>query len=156
MFLDINFNFINQMNTKYIQPLQFVTSYSFQLSKKAITWCKCNWPEMGSFFRIFSHSTLCLCQVEGHGGTLSKFSLKFVQNFPLHFWKILCFLISLCGPLSNGIWILDSHPSIKTLAFLDHCVDPGPRGVVNFWPPKAAKNFFTPPGEPFFPKSPPQ
>ena len=35
-------------------------------------------------------------------------------------------------------------------------LDPGPRGVVNFWPPKAAENFFTPPGEPFFPKSPPQ
>ena len=26
-------------------------------------------------------------------------------------------------------------------------LDPGPRGVVNFWPPKAAEIFFTPPGE---------
>ena len=44
--------------------------------------------------------------------------------------------------------ILANHPPYD--------VGPRAQGVVNFWPSKAAENFFTPPGEPFFPKSPPQ
>ena len=55
----------------------------------------------------------------------------------------------------GGGW---DHP-LKTKILANHPpYDVGPRaqGVVNFWPLKAAENFFTPPGEPFFPKSPPQ
>ena len=58
--------------------------------------------------------------MEGHGGTLSKFSLKIVKNFPRHLWKIICFLISLYSPLSHGIWILVRHPSVETLVFSEH------------------------------------
>ena len=60
--------------------------------------------------------------MEGHGGTLPKFSLKMIKNFPLHFWKIFAFLISLYSPLLHGMWILDSHPLVETLAYLAHCV----------------------------------
>ena len=78
------------------------------------------WPEKGDFSKKNSHIFWYLCQVEGHGGTLSKISLKFVQNVSLQIWKILCFLISTHSPLSHAIWILDTHPSIQTLAFLEH------------------------------------
>ena len=83
---------------------------------------KNNSAETRISFWIFRISVSYLCQVEGHGGTLSKFSLKIVKIFPLQIWKIFCFLISLSSPLSHDIWILDQHPSVKTLAFLDHCV----------------------------------
>ena len=80
-----------------------------------------NSAETSLSFWIFCLFVSYLCQVEGHGGTLPKFSLKIVKIFPLQIWKIFCFLISLCSPLSHGIWILDLHSSVKTLAFLDHC-----------------------------------
>ena len=57
---------------------------------------------------------------KGTGEPWPNCSLKIVKNFPRHFWKILCFLISLYSPLSHGIWILVQHPSIQTLAFLEH------------------------------------
>ena len=82
---------------------------------------KTNSAETSLSFWIFCLFVSYLCQVEGHGETLPKFSLKIVKNFPLQILKILCFLIWLCGHLSHGIWILDLHPSVKTLAFLDHC-----------------------------------
>ena len=40
------------------------------------------------YFRIFSLSFLYLCQVEGHGETLSKFSVKLSKNFSRQIWKI--------------------------------------------------------------------
>ena len=104
--------------------------------------------EKGSFFDNFSSAFTSSCQVEGHGGTLSIFSLnitkifplclnlharwkgtgepcskffsKVLKNFPGHFWKILCFLKSLYSPLSYGIWILVRHPLVETLVFLEH------------------------------------
>ena len=59
---------------------------------------------------------------KGTGEPLSNLSLKIVKNFPPQIWKIFCILISLCTPLSYGIWILDLHPMVKTLAFLEHSV----------------------------------
>ena len=117
-----NFNFIDKKNDRFSSNYSISTVFLIPVSRNCILVnCKSNWAEKGSFFRIFSLIFLCLCQVEGHGETLPKFSLKIVKNFSLQIWKILCFVIWLCGPLSHGIWILDLHPSVKTLAFLDHC-----------------------------------
>ena len=82
----------------------------------------CNSEENGSCFYNFCLSISYSCQVEGHGGTLSKFSLKILKNFSRQIWKIPCFLILVYSPLSCGIRISDRHPSVKTLAFLAHCV----------------------------------
>ena len=71
-----------------------------------------NSAETRPSFWIFGLFVSYLCQVEGHGGTLPKFSLKIVKIFPLQISKIFCFLISLCSPLSHDIWILDQHPSV--------------------------------------------
>ena len=57
---------------------------------------------------------------KGTGEPWSNFTLKVLKIFPRHFWKIFSFLISLYSPLSHGIWILVQHPSIETLAFLEH------------------------------------
>ena len=42
------------------------------------------------FWQFFSLTVSYLCQVEGHGGTLSKFSLKSLKNFLRQIWKIFC------------------------------------------------------------------
>ena len=85
---------------------------------------------------LFWEFTLLLFETyarwKGTGEPWSNVSLKIVKNFPGHFWKILCFLISVYGPLSHGIWILDWHPSIKTLAFLEHSGQ-GPRQYSQKW-----------------------
>ena len=57
---------------------------------------------------------------KGTGEPWSNFTLKVLKIFPRHFWKIFSFLISLYSPLSHGMWILVQHPSIETLAFLEH------------------------------------
>ena len=92
----------------------------FHLKPKSLL--KSNSAEKGLCILIFGLSVSYLCQVEGHGETLSKISLKIAKNFPRQIWKKVCFLISVCSPLSHGTWILDRHPSVKTLAFLGHCV----------------------------------
>ena len=47
---------------------------------------------------------------KGTGEPWPKCALKCANFFPRHFWKILCFLISLYSPLSHGMWILVHHP----------------------------------------------
>ena len=74
-------------------------------------------------FSEFSHLLFnTYARWKGTGEPWPNCTLKVVKNFPRHFWKIICFLISLYSPLSHGIWILVHHLSIETLASLQHSV----------------------------------
>ena len=66
---------------------------------------KLNSAEEGLYFRNFCLSLWYLCQVEGHGETLSKFSLKFTKNFPRQIWKIFSGFIYL-RPLYRNILLI--------------------------------------------------
>ena len=57
------------------------------------------------YFWIFSLSFLYLCQVEGHGETLSKFSVKLSKNFSRQIWKIFSGFIYL-RPLYRNILLI--------------------------------------------------
>ena len=62
------------------------------------------------YFCIFSLFFLYLCQVEGHGETLSKFSVKLSKNFSRQIWKIFSGFIYLRPLYRNMILIwLDTH-----------------------------------------------
>ena len=61
-------------------------STRISLNAKKPIWS--NSAEKGSHNWNFWILTWFLCQVEGHGETLSKFSLKFTKNFPRQIWKI--------------------------------------------------------------------
>ena len=74
----------------------------------------------GLFSEFFNLLFETYARWKGTGEPCSNFSLKMLKIFPRHFWKIFSFLISPCGPLSHGIWILVQHLSIETLAFLEH------------------------------------
>ena len=57
------------------------------------------------YFCIFSLFFLYLCQVEGHGETLSKFSVKLSKNFSRQIWKIFSGFIYLRPLYRNMILI---------------------------------------------------
>ena len=85
------FNYLNNsswfLSNKYeLAWLQFYfTSIFAKIRKKTLS---SNGPEEGSFFENFPSLSESSCQVEGHGGTLFKFSLKFTKNFSRRIWKI--------------------------------------------------------------------
>ena len=110
-FFDILFDFTCFMGWKWISIITIPLFVYLWQNKQEIK-LTFDRTEKGSYFVNFSSAFTSSCQVEGHGGTLSKFSLKTFKNFPLQIWKIFCFLISLYDPLSNAIWILDWHPLV--------------------------------------------
>ena len=85
------------------------------------TYLKTIVQRQGSLFGFLVFLFHTYARWKGTGEPWPNCTLKWTKFFPLHFWKILCVLISLCSPLSHAMWIFDQHPSVKTLTFLDHC-----------------------------------
>ena len=66
---------------------------------------KSNRADKGYCCQIFCQFVSYLCQVEGHGETLSKFSLKISKIFPRQIWKIFSGFIHLRPLYRNMILI---------------------------------------------------
>ena len=105
----------NDIDSEWLITLDFNNfrgNFTCSKNKSPLKSPKCNCGEKRCLIRIFHISFHHLCQAEGHGGTLSKFSLKFLKNFSRQIWKIFYSLLCLCGRYSHGTWILDRHPSV--------------------------------------------
>ena len=81
-FFDILIDFTYFMKWKWISIITIPLFVYLWQNKQEIK-LTFDRTEKGSFFVNFPSAFTSSCQVEGHGGTLSKFSLKIAKIFPL-------------------------------------------------------------------------
>ena len=81
-YINMILNFIEQKTLALFKLSNFKCICHFNYQKIPFVISKSNGGKRGSFFRIFCLTFWCLCQVEGHGGTLAKLFSENCQKFP--------------------------------------------------------------------------